>query len=106
MEVLIKIRDFTGDFGEDKDVARDIRQERIVPAIERGDNVVLDFSDITGVTQSFVHALIAEPIMRFREKAFERLFYTEVNDQVAETISIVYRYIQESFDDMESWSYL
>ena len=102
MEILIRIHDYAGDFGEDKDAARTMRQKKIIPAIEHGDAVLLDFSDTTGATQSFIHALIAEPIMRFREQAFERLFYTGVNDQIAEIISIVYRYIQESFDDMEN----
>lgn len=102
MSLKIRISEYAGSFGEDKDAARTVRQEMIVPAIERGEAVTLDFSGMTGATQSFVHALIAEPIMRFREQAFESLFYTGVNDQIAEIISIVYRYIQESFDDMEN----
>lgn len=97
----IKIRDFAEEFGENKDVAKVVRQEQIIPAIERGEVVTLDFAGMTGATQSFIHALIAEPIMRFRERAFEKLFYLDANEQIAETIAIVYRYIQESFDDME-----
>ena len=97
----IRIKDYAGEFGEDKDAAKVIRRKQIVPAIERGEAVTLDFAGMTGVTQSFVHALIAEPIMRFRERAFEQLFYLDANEQIAEIIAIVYRYIQESFDDME-----
>ena len=102
METSIRVYDYAGDFGEDKDAARVIRQEKIIPAVEHDDAVLLDFSGMTGATQSFIQALVAEPIMRFRERAFDGLFYTGVNDQIAEIISIVYRYIQESFDDMES----
>ena len=97
----IKVYDYAGGFGEDKDAARRMRQEQIMPAIMRGRGVTLDFAGMTGVTQSFIHALIAEPIMKFRGDAFERLFYRNANEQIAEIISIVYRYIQESFDDME-----
>ena len=97
----IVIREYAGKFGEDKDAAKRIRQEWIILAIERGEAVTLDFTGMDGVTQSFIHALIAEPVMRFRERAFENLFYLGANDQIAEIISIVYRYIQESFDDME-----
>lgn len=102
MHIEINIRDKVGKFGEDKDAAREIRQQQIVPAIERGYKVTLDFKGVSGVTQSFIHALIAEPIMRFRDQAFEKLHFLDANAQVAEIISIVYRYIQESFDDMES----
>ena len=101
MSAEIIIKDYAGEFGEDKDVAREIRQTQIIPAIERGGTVTLDFGGMTGVTQSFIHALIAEPIMRFRDQAFEHLFYLDANSQIAEIISIVYRYLQESFDDME-----
>lgn len=101
MSKTIKIVDYVGDFGENKDAAREIRQKQILPAIEGGGKVTLDFSGVSGVTQSFIHALIAEPIMRFREQAFEGLSYTGVNDQIAEIVSNVYRYIQESFDDVE-----
>ncbi len=48
-----------GDFAEDKDAARRLREEVIVPAIERGDEVVIDFSAASSATQSFLHALFS-----------------------------------------------
>ena len=102
MRVEINIKDKVGSFGEDKDAAREIRQSEILPAIENGDDVVLDFAGMSGVTQSFIHALIAEPIMRYRDEAFMHLHFLDANRDIAEIISIVYRYLQESFEDMES----
>ena len=101
MRTTINLLDQIGKFGEDKDAARAIRQRQIIPALESGNEVALDFTGVSGATQSFIHALIAEPIMRFRDQAFEILYYISANDEVAEIISIVYRYLQESFEDME-----
>lgn len=101
MRKTIVLQNIVGDFGENKDLARTIRQKDIIPTIAQGDSIALDFTGINGATQSFIHALIAEPIIRYREQAFENLFYINTNDSVSEIISIVYRYLQESFTEME-----
>ena len=44
-----------GIFAENKDVARDFRLKQIMPALASGENrIVLDFTDVTGATQSFI----------------------------------------------------
>jgi len=48
-------------FAEDKDAARDIRINKILPTLEHDQKVVLDFSHVQYATQSFIHALIGEP---------------------------------------------
>ena len=101
MRETVIMRDIIGDFGENKDLARSVRQKNIIPAIAQDSSIALDFSGVNGATQSFIHALIAEPNMRFREQAFDNLFYINANDDISEIISIVYRYLQESFIEME-----
>lgn len=101
MRVTIKLKDIVGIFGENKDLAKRIRLETILPNIEKGNEVALDFSGMTGATQSFIHALIAEPIMTYRDKAFKNLFYIDSNADISGIITIVYRYLQESFASTE-----
>lgn len=43
---------------EDVEAAAKIREERILPLLERGELVLLDFSGVRAATQSFVHALM------------------------------------------------
>jgi len=43
---------------EDVEAAAKIREEGILPTLERGDLVLLDFSGVRAATQSFVHALM------------------------------------------------
>ena len=55
----IKLFEKLGSFAEDKDIARDIRIKKILPALESGQEITLDFDKITSATQSFIHALMA-----------------------------------------------
>lgn len=94
------MRKAAGDFAENKDIAKKIRIEQIMPALLRNDEVVFDFDGVNGATQSFIHALLSDPIREFSETAFDNLAYQNTNDDIKEIVSIVYRYMQESIDSL------
>lgn len=98
MKKIIKISRIAGDFAENKDIAKKVRIEKIMPSLSKGDEVVLDFSGVNGATQSFIHALISDPIRELKDAAFDNLVYKNANDNIREIISIVYRYMQESLN--------
>ena len=60
----IKIFERAGGFAENKDVARELRITEILPALERNEEIILDFENVTAVTQSFIHALISDAIRK------------------------------------------
>lgn len=98
MSKNIAMKKLVGDFAENKDIAKRIRLEVIFPHLSKGNEVVLDFIGVKGATQSFIHALISDPIRELRDTAFEKLIYKNANDDIQTVISIVYRYMQESLD--------
>lgn len=98
MKKIVKMLKQTGEFAENKDVAKDLRVTKIMPALLKGDEVILDFKGVNGATQSFIHALISDPIRELKDRAFDNLSYKNTNDGIREIISIVYRYMQESLD--------
>ncbi|MFY9463389.1 MAG: STAS-like domain-containing protein [Candidatus Sungiibacteriota bacterium] len=98
MSIIIKIKDLAGNFAENKDVAKDLRITKIIPTLSDGKEVVLDFSGVSGTTQSFIHALISEPIRQFRDVALEKMSYKNCSNFVKEVIKTVYEYMQESLD--------
>lgn len=100
--VKIPMLDIVGVFAENKDKAKKIRIETIMPALSRGEEIELDFSGVNGATQSFIHALISEPIREFGDGAYEKLIYSNAGINVRKIIGIVYRYMQESMDGGES----
>ena len=86
-------------FVEDKDFARDLRKEKIIPALEAGDIVVLDFADVKYATQSFIHALVGEALKRFGEDALSRLEFRHCSQQLRSVIELVVDYSFTSFID-------
>lgn len=96
--MIIQMFDYVSDFGGNKDTAKQLRVEKIMPAISKGKKVVLDFADVNGVTQSFVHALIAEAIREFPEKVFELVEFRHCTRDVQVVVEIVAEYMQEGSD--------
>jgi hypothetical protein len=96
MKKIIKLKKLAGEFAENKDIAKEVRIAEIMPALSKGREIVIDFTGVSGATQSFIHALVSDPIREFKETAIDKLMYKNANNDIREIISIVYRYMQES----------
>jgi hypothetical protein len=77
---------------EEKELARLLREDVIKPSLRTGEEVQIDFSQAQIVTQSFIHALLAEPICRFKEKALDLLIFKHCTEQVQQIIRTVIEY--------------
>lgn len=95
MTTTIRLAEKTGDFAENKDVAKELRVKELMPALERGEKVVLDFEGVDAATQSFVHALISEALRRFGGAVLDRMVFRSCNKTVRKIIGIVTEYMQE-----------
>ncbi len=85
-----------GEFAENKDIARDIRVKELVPALEKGENIILDFEKVEGATQSFIHALISDLMRKFGNGVLEKIQFKSCNKTIQGIITIVVDYMQES----------
>ena len=94
--VNIKISDFAGSFAENKDVAQSLRQDKIIPILEKGENIQLDFQGVDAATQSFVHALISDLLRIYGDIVLDKIEFKDCNDTVKKIIEIVVSYMQES----------
>ena len=93
---IILIKKFAGAFAENKDVAREIRIKKIMPALKKKQIVALDFSGVTGATQSFMHALISDAMRQYGDGALDFTLFKNCNPVVKEIVTIVTEYMQES----------
>jgi hypothetical protein len=91
----IKIFEKTGSFAENKDIARELRINKILPVLKMGGNVVLDFENIDAATQSFIHALISDIIRKYGNEILDKIEFKSCNDKVQKIIIIVTDYMQE-----------
>lgn len=92
--LTVKLFELVGEFAEDKNKAKEIREGTILPAIEERRLVVLDFDKVNSATQSFIHALISEAMRRKGAAALDFLRFKNCNEVVREIISIVVAYMQ------------
>ncbi len=92
----IKIVTITGSFAENKDLAREIRLTKIIPALEKNKEVILNFEKIEGATQSFIHALISDFIRKYGAEVLDKISFKNCNETVQKIIGIVVDYMQES----------
>ncbi len=95
---MIQIQLFkeVGAFAENKDIARDIRLNKLIPALEKGETIVLDFENVDGATQSFIHALISDLMRKYGNAVLDKIQFKSCNGTVKAIISIVVDYMQES----------
>lgn len=93
----IKMEPLVGSFAENKDKAREIRLEHIIPEILGGNQIILDFEGVDLATQSFIHALISDPIRNYGSDVLERILFRNCSDEVRKVIEMVVEYMQESY---------
>jgi hypothetical protein len=92
----IKIHPVAGNFAENKDIARDIRVNEIIPTLDRNEEVILDFEKIESATQSFIHALISDLIRKYGSEILDKISFKNCNEITKKIITIVVDYMQES----------
>jgi hypothetical protein len=95
--VEVKIEAGTKGFAEDKDAAKQLRRQVIMPALAEEKTVVLDFSAVTSSTQSFVHALVGEPLQKIGETVLERLEFRSCAPQIKSLVQLVVDYTLGGF---------
>ena len=89
---IININPDSSGFAENKDEAKQTRVQRILPALERNEMIVLDFLDVKYATQSFVHALIGEALQKYGEGVLESFEFKNCSPQLRSLIELVVDY--------------
>ncbi len=91
----IKLFEKAGIFAENKDIAQQIRVNEIIPALQNGEEILLNFEKIESATQSFMHALISDLIRKFGVDVLDRIIFKNCNDTIKKIINIVTEYMQQ-----------
>jgi hypothetical protein len=92
--ITVNIFQETGEFAENKDVAKELRDNKILPALASGKQVTLDFSKVRISTQSFIHALISEAIRVHGIDVLDQLLFKNCTETVKILINTVVDYMQ------------
>lgn len=91
-QTILLIQSGVAGFVEDKDKAKSERINRLLPALERGDHVIIDFRDVKYATQSFVHALLGEALSKYGESLLDSIEFKNCTPQLQSVIELVVDY--------------
>lgn len=92
-KVLVKIKpDASDNLAENKDIAKAARIEQILPALDSGEHITIDFSAVTSITQSYANALIGEGLKKHGLDALERIEFKGCTEKVKAIIGLVVDY--------------
>ena len=93
MEIIIY--NHVGKFAENKDKAKEIRLNEILPSLDRGEEVILNFDKVNSATQSFIHALVSDLIRKKGLNVLNRIYFKNCNTTIQKIIGIVIEYMQD-----------
>lgn len=99
--MIIMMAPIVGDFGEDKDAAALLREKKLRPSLNEGEDVTLDFEGVSLVTQSFIHALISDVLRKGGEDVLEHLEFRNGSPLVRGIVSTVVQYSLDTVQDEE-----
>jgi hypothetical protein len=85
----LNVYNFFGKNADDKQAAITYRNRHLLPAIDDGKYVVLDFENVETSTHSFLNALLASPVRRMGMNAYKRIKVTRAKGDIRETIDYV-----------------
>jgi STAS-like domain of unknown function (DUF4325) len=101
-QTIVKLPAGVGGFAEDKDEAKRIRNDTLLPALEKDKYVILDFSEMKYSTQSFIHALLGAVLQKYREAALQKLEFKNCAPQIKSLIQLVVDYSLGGFKESKT----
>ncbi|MBX3169272.1 MAG: STAS-like domain-containing protein [Candidatus Eremiobacteraeota bacterium] len=92
--VFISVRGFTGEFAENKEVAAQLREDAVRPALTSGQRLTIDFAGVEMATQGFVHALLADVIRALGSDVLDLVTFENCCPVVQSVVKLVVEYSQ------------
>ena len=89
-ELYIDMYNYCGERCEVKLEAINLRERKIIPAIQKGETIVLDFSHAITATHSFLTALLADPIKILGLKSYKQIKIIGANETIRTIIDFVF----------------
>lgn len=85
----LNIRNYFGRYAEDKQLAIKLRDEKLLPAIDEGVVVTIDFEEVISAPHSLLTALLATPIQRLGLAAYKKIKVINSSPEIRETIDFI-----------------
>ena len=98
-KMIIKVYEDCGSFAENKDIARDYREKKVLPALKKSIPIEIDFDKVDSTTQSFVHAILNKALRKYGEHTLENIMFKNCSMPVKAIIGVVVNYSLDLDDE-------
>jgi hypothetical protein len=89
-QFYLSIFNYFGSFAEDKDMAKKIRDEKIIPAMRENKKLLLDFDNVKQAPHSFLNALLATSIAELGMQSYKRIKYINETKEIKNTLEYIF----------------
>lgn len=88
--LYINIRNYFGHYAENKDLAKKIRDEKLLPALAENKTLTIDFDEIVSAPHSLLNAMLATPIERLGLAAYKKIKIINAAPDIRETLDFIF----------------
>ena len=88
--LYINVRNYFGRYAENKDLAKKIRDEKLLPALAENKTLTIDFEDILSAPHSLLNAMLATPIERLGLSAYKKIKVINAAPEIRETLDFIF----------------
>lgn len=85
----VSIENYFGRYADNKEEAINFRNRYLLPAVDEGKALVLDFSNVVSSPHSFLSALVATPIRRYGMMAYKKIKVVGASAEIRETLDYI-----------------
>lgn len=86
---VISVLNFFGPYAENKQEAISFRDGRLLPAVEQGKVILIDFQGVVSAPHSFLSALLATPIKRLGMQSYKKIKIVNSEPEIRETLDYI-----------------
>ncbi len=88
--LYISVRNYFGRYAEDKDLAKNIRDKYLLPALAENQTITIDFEEIVSAPHSLLNAMLATPIERLGLSAYKKIKIINAAPEIRETLDFIF----------------
>ncbi len=89
-KLVVDVGNYFGKYAENKEGAIEIRDRKLLPSLQEGKDILLDFANVSSAPHSFLSALLATPIKSLGMLAYRRIKVTNATPEIRETIDYIF----------------
>ena len=89
-KLYFSIYNYFGSYAEDKEAAIKHRDTKLIPAVNEGKTIVIDFDNVSTAPHSLLSALVATPVKILGMAAYKKIRIVNANPEIRETLDFIF----------------